>query len=118
MSSTPEGEGGKLLFCIPFRRFIKRNKKVQPRESLPLEKREDTRTTADTLKSLEDEVTKVKAEAAEATRKLKDETQQLKELLEAQKKEAVHKDTDIKRLGQEGETMRAKVGRIEKENWP
>jgi chromosome segregation ATPase len=64
---------------------------------------------------LEQEYQRARVEAdafAEAKGKLKDETQKLKELLEAREKEAGHKDASMHRLERDMSEMQIKVSQV------
>ena len=115
MSSTSKEESDKHFFCIPFKfKSPFKPKKVQPQETLPLEKRAgDDQTTTDAVNALKDEL----AEATELRTKLEGELKEANESLDTRTKEAAHKDAEIKRLGEEGDMMRAKVCPIEKGYW-
>jgi hypothetical protein len=124
MSSTSKEEGVKLLFgCIPsgrlrFPKLPFKRKRTQPQEPLELEKhaRDEQAALKDELDEERAKFARFKAEAAGEKRDLEDQIRQLKELMEAQVKEIGLKDADIQRLRMDGDTMRAKVSRIEKGN--
>ena len=123
MSTTSKEESARSWLCglpgPPLPKFFKR-KKTQPQESLPIEKpaRDDQATLRDELAEEKARSARLEAEAAAEKTNLEDELRQCKELLETRVKELGLKDADIRRLGKEGDVMRARVSSIEKGTSP